>query len=175
MKLNLIVATDLNNGIGYEGRIPWDAPADLAYFRSLTIGGNVIMGRKTHDSIVEILGKTLPGRRHIVVSRTPESCDGKNSITVENPFAALTHISRGGEAWVIGGGEIYKELLPICDYVYMTKIHEKHRCDTFFPDLDLNRWKQISNQRRIIDYWNPKICFRVYENRIISKNRDNWS
>jgi len=167
MILNLIVATDLNNGIGKDGGMPWDAPADLAYFRRLTINGNLIMGRKTHESIVKTVGGTLPGRRHIVVTRSPSGNSNDNYMEIESPFAALNHVSEGSEAWVVGGGEIYQQLLPICDYVYMTKIHEEYDCDTFFPELNRDLWKITSNQRRIQDVYNPKMCFRVYRNKIL--------
>jgi dihydrofolate reductase len=161
VKINIIVAVDLNGGIGLNGKIPWSAPADLAYFRRQTGSSTVIMGRKTHDSIVELRGRTLPGRRSIVISRSPELVMG--AMSVGAPWEALTQCHRDSTVWIIGGGQIYKEFLAIADNVYMTVIREEFECDTFFPELDPKRWKKTRVSRIGCDESNPTMCFRVYE------------
>lgn len=176
MELNLIVAMDLNNGIGMNGELPWDAPADLAYFKKNTHGCTIIMGRKTHDSIMNSHGGDLTGRRSIVVTRDPERVTS-GAMSVENPYAALTQVHSGGTAWVIGGGQIYRELMPICDNLFVTVIRQEFECDTFFPEIDPKVWRKDHVSKRLSDEKNPTMCFRVYSNRIKhrhSTGQNNW-
>jgi dihydrofolate reductase len=172
-ELNLIVAMDMNNGIGMNGELPWDAPADTAYFRKNTHGCTVIMGRKTHDSILSYNGSGLEGRRSIVVTRSPDKITS-GVMAVENPYAALTQVARGSTVWVIGGGEIYRELMPICDNLFVTVIRQEYECDTFFPEINERVWKKDRVSKRLSDENNPTMCFRVYTNRIVSKNKNSW-
>ena len=172
MEINIIVAMDMNNGIGIDGRIPWKAPADMAYFKSLTLGTTVIMGRKTHDSIIKANGGNLDGRRSIVITRNPDAINS-GALVVEDPFFALTHISKGGTAWVIGGGEIYRELMPLCDNLFVTVVKEEFECDTFFPMIRSEVWGKPRVQKRLRDDKNPEMCFRVYRNKIANRNKRN--
>lgn len=135
-----------NRVIGNQGKIPWHLPEDLKRFKQITMGHAIIMGRKTFESI----GKPLPGRLNIVLSRTREftTTDGKNIFTPvwENGATALdAHslddaIRKAGdqnEVFVIGGAEIYRLALPLADKIYMTLIDQEFEGDTFFPEVDL--------------------------------------
>ena len=139
MKVNIIVAHDKNRVIGNKGDLPWNIPEDMKYFKKMTEGSTVIMGRKTMESI----GKALPNRENIVVSRSGKcKADGKFTIarSVEDAihkFLYRWHGSRPvyepSEVWIIGGGEIYTEALPYCDNLYVTEVDAEFDGDTYFP------------------------------------------
>ncbi|NNL54609.1 MAG: dihydrofolate reductase, partial [Woeseia sp.] len=118
MRVSIIVAAATNRVIGLRGELPWHLPDDLRRFRKLTTGKPVIMGRLTHESI----GRPLPDRRNIVVSRQPgyqpAGCE-----VVASPTAALDAVADSEEAMVIGGGRIYKQMLPLCNRIYLTRVH----------------------------------------------------
>lgn len=119
--------------------MPWHLPEDLKRFRRLTIGKPVIMGRLTHESI----GRPLPKRRNIVISRQPEyvapGCD-----VVRSPAAALEVASAAPEIMVIGGGYVYREFLPLADRIQLTRVHASPEGDAFFPSLDEDEWQTDS-------------------------------
>jgi len=169
MQLNIIVAMDMNNEIGKNGSLPWDAPAEMAYFTKHTLGCTLIMGRKTHESIMETNGGPLRSRKSIVVSGKYKEIYGA-TLVVETPFAALTHVPSIGTAWVIGGGQIYRDLMPLCDNLFVTVIRQEYDCDTFFPDINLKMWRKDRVSKRLSDENNPTMCFRVYRNMIKEKN-----
>jgi dihydrofolate reductase len=156
--ISLIVVMDCNRVIGNEGRMPWHLPADLAYFKQLTLGHPVIMGRKTFESI----GKPLPGRQNVIITENKdyqkEGCTILHSITEALDFCA------DQEAFVIGGATIYKAFLPIADKLLITLIQESFSGDTFFPEIDEQVWTLVSktkgerNENNPYDYW-----FLVYE------------
>lgn len=136
--VSMIVAAATNNVIGSRGELPWRLPEDLKRFKGLTMGKPLVMGRLTHESI----GKALPGRRNIVISRQPEyRADGCN--VVATPEAALALAGEGGaeEIMVIGGGRIYQQLLPQTDRIYLTRVHLSPEGDTLFPKLDESEWR----------------------------------
>jgi dihydrofolate reductase len=138
--LSLIVAIAKNNAIGKDNHLLWHIPEDLKYFRQITSGHAVIMGRKTFESI----GKPLPNRKNIVVSRTLAPQDG---ITVVPLIAeALQHTSNDAETFVIGGGAIYRETFPLAQKLYITQVHEPCQGDTFFPAIDAVEWQEISRK-----------------------------
>ncbi len=140
-QLSIVVATDQHGGIGLEGRLPWHLPNDLKRFKSLTLGKPVIMGRRTHDSI----GRPLPGRTNIVVSRQPglaiEGC-----VVVPSLEAALEAAGNVPEACVIGGAEIYRLALPLADTLHLTRVHATVGADTHFPALDPDAWEEIARE-----------------------------
>ncbi len=134
--ISAIVAVDNNWGIGYNGDLLEHIPEDLKYFKELTTGHIVVMGRKTWDSLPK---KPLKDRLNIVISSQPKEVLGDLSIRISMEEAKIRlALSSADEEWfIIGGGTIYKELLPICDRVYVTKILKDHEnVDTYFPDLD---------------------------------------
>jgi dihydrofolate reductase len=160
--LSLIVAVAHGNVIGYQGKMPWHLPAELAYFKSVTMGKPVVMGRKTFDSIVASLGKPLPGRRNIVVTHNAQwHAHGVERATSVDE--ALTMVG-DTDAFVIGGATLYEAALPRASRVYLTQIDAQVPGDTFFPQLSANEWREVSRAMRPRDEKNAHdMAFVVYE------------
>lgn len=145
--ISLIVATAHNNVVGLNNHMPWHLPADLQYFKATTMGKPLILGRKTWDSIG---GRPLPGRPHFVISRQ-QGLQLNGATVVANLDDALTaasawldkQASHEREIMVIGGGEIYRQALPVAHRVYRTLIDIDVEGDTFFPALDHSVWQVI--------------------------------
>lgn len=137
VSISIAVAHTQNRVIGRNGVMPWKQRADLQRFKEMTWGKPVIMGRKTWES----LGRPLPGRTNIVVSRTigfevPKGVITKTSLAEAVADARnIAHADGLGEAFVIGGGEVYRQALPLAEYVYVTEIQTQLEGDTFFPEL----------------------------------------
>jgi dihydrofolate reductase len=146
--VSLIAALDTNGVIGYEGGVPWRLPADMRWFRQVTIGKPVIMGRRTYESI----GKPLPGRHNIVVTRQPgyraSGCEVVNS-----PGAALRAAAAHNpvEIMVIGGATLYAALLPQASRLYLTYIDGSFPGDTYFPPVDVSEWAVEAEQSHPAD------------------------
>lgn len=144
MELAIIVAMDRENAIGRNGDIPWHIPDDLKRFKKITSGHPVIMGRKTFDSI----GKPLPNRKNIVISRKNESIPG--CIVINDPNDFVYHVDLDGFVFVIGGESIYDIFLPITDYLFITTVQDTFaNTDTFFPDFDPFEWKSIGFEDKV--------------------------
>ncbi|KIL39163.1 dihydrofolate reductase [Gordoniibacillus kamchatkensis] len=164
MTISLLLAMDRNRGIGVDNKLPWRLPADLAYFKRLTTGHTVLMGRRTYESI----GKPLPNRHNVVVTRDrsyrAEGCE----IVHDLEEALRRYEGKGGdELFVIGGGEIFNAALPVADKLYITYIDHEFAADTFFPAVDENAWQLVSREPGVKDERNPyDYEFRVYERRI---------
>jgi len=146
--LVLIVAIAENGIIGNAGRLPWRLSSDLKRFRRLTMGKPMVMGRKTFDSI----GKPLDGRDNVVVSRDPSFAP--EGVLVANDMERAMEIalkcarSRGaGEIAVIGGAEIFREMLPLADRIELTRVHASPEGDTFFLNLERTEWIETSCER----------------------------
>ncbi|MDE2070335.1 MAG: dihydrofolate reductase [Gammaproteobacteria bacterium] len=148
--LSLIVAIGENHEIGRHGRMPWHLPADLKRFKALTLGKPIIMGRKTFDAI----GKPLPERRNIVVTRnsafSAPGCEIAASLT-----DALVLAAGAREIMLIGGGELYREALPRAQRIYLTRVHARFEADTFFPMLDQTDWRETAREDHAADERNP--------------------
>ena len=136
--LSIIVAIAKNNAIGKDNQLLWHISEDLQYFRQVTSGHTVIMGRKTFESI----GKPLPNRKNIVVSCTLTPQEG--IIVVSSITEALQHAVKEPEVFVIGGGAIYRETFPLAQKLYITQVHENYEGDTFFPAIDVAEWQEIA-------------------------------
>ena len=138
-----IVAVDSNWGIGYNGDLLESIPADLKHFNEITSGHTIIMGRKTWDSLPK---KPLPNRTNIILSReygiTFDTDTQIGYMNLKWLYRMLENIDADKEIYVIGGGQIYKELLSLCDRIYVTKIYKEHEnVDTYFPNLDaIGEW-----------------------------------
>ena len=143
MLVSLIVAADLGGVIGAGGGLPWRLPADLQRFKALTMDHHLIVGRKTFEAI----GRPLPGRTMVVVSRQERPVPQGVQVA-PSPEAAITlaEAAGEGEAFVAGGGEIYRALLPRADRVYLTRVEARFAGDTFFPDLDPAAWRIVSRE-----------------------------
>lgn len=158
MSLSIIVAMADRNVIGIENRLPWHLPADLRYFRSVTMGKPVIMGRKTFDSI----GHPLPGRRNIVITRDPDwRADGVD--VVNSPNEARQAAGNAPETMVIGGAQIYRDMLPLVDRLYITEVACNVEGDTFFPMLSKKDWRETSRESHAAGNGQPAFAFVVYE------------
>lgn len=141
MRISIIVAAAANNVIGRGGELPWHLPEDLKRFKRLTIGKPVIMGRLTQESI----GNPLPDRRNIVLSRREEHViEGFEVVATSD--AALKLAAGAAEVMVIGGGRVYRELLPLADRIYLTRLATAVEGDTFFPELDDAEWRVVDRQ-----------------------------
>jgi dihydrofolate reductase len=138
--LSLVVAMDANRGIGVDNKLPWHLPEDLAHFKRVTLGHPIIMGRKTFDSI----GRPLPGRRNIVVTRNPDwHHDGVDVVHSLDDAVALVG---DDSASIIGGAQIFAEAMNVADRLIVTHIDKVYRCDTFFPEIDGAQWTAVSNE-----------------------------
>lgn len=141
MKISLIVAMSSNRVIGLENRLPWHLSADLKKFKQLTMGHAILMGRLTFESI----GRPLPGRTNIIISRNPgyqqPGCFVYNDIAT-----ALDSCKNETELFVIGGESLYQQFLPHADYIYITSIHQHFEGDTYFPELQVEQWRESSRE-----------------------------
>jgi dihydrofolate reductase len=147
--INLVVAQANNRVIGSKNDLPWYLPADLKHFKEITNGKPVIMGRKTFQSIYGRLGKALPNRENIVVSRNANlSAPGAKVVTSFEKALAL-HPEQ--EVYVIGGAQIYAEALPAADRIYLTQVKADIEGDAWFPELDPEQWRVIEREQHPAD------------------------
>ena len=139
MIISMIVAMDEQNGIAKDGRMPWHISTDLRRFKALTLGHHVVMGRKTFDSI----GKALAGRVNIVVTRQA-GFDVTGCLRAGSLAQALTLAEQAGETevFVIGGGQIYAQALPLAQRIYLTRVHTDAQADVFFSALADGEWQE---------------------------------
>ena len=159
MILSLIAAVDRHSGIGRDNRLLWHLPADLKYFRRVTSGHTVIMGRKTFESI----GKALPKRRNIVLTRQ-EDFEAPGCEVMDDLFTAIKSCEKEGEVFVIGGAEIYRQALQVADKIYLTRVDTEAEADTFFPYFKLNVWKLIYLLKNKADEENQyDYTFSIYQ------------
>ncbi|MBP9187079.1 MAG: dihydrofolate reductase [Bacteroidia bacterium] len=138
MIISLVVATDLQNGIGVNNQLLCHLPADLKYFRQTTTGHCIVMGRKTYESI----GKPLPNRTNIIVTRNAGlSLDGCVVVTSLDEAIEYAKQQNETELMITGGGSIYVDAIKFCDKVYLTRIEHVFNADTFFPEIPLDKFK----------------------------------
>jgi dihydrofolate reductase len=136
-----IVAMDAQRGIGVNNKLPWHLKEDLAHFKRTTLGHPVIMGRKTFDSI----GKPLPNRRNIVITRNANwRHEGVETVTLVDDALKLVG---DVQAYVIGGAQIFAETLPHTERLVVTEIDKTFDCDTFFPQIDPQQWKELTREQ----------------------------
>ncbi len=148
MILSLIAAASTNNVIGKNNGLPWRLPNDMRYFKNITWGLPVIMGRKTFESMNE----PLAGRMNIVITNQKQwQADG--AVVVNNLNDAISAAKEADckEVFVIGGGEIYKEAIKKADRIYMTRVHTVIDGDVFFPDFSEKKWKLVSTRDNAAD------------------------
>ena len=160
--MNIIVAADKNWGIGYQGKLLVSIPADMKWFRQETIGKVVVMGRKTLESFPG--GRPLVQRTNIVLSRNPEHI--RENVTVCRDIPELLkelEQYEDDDVYVIGGGEIYRALLPYCSVAHVTRIDHVYQADTFFPDLDEDPDWEITADSEEQTYFDLEYRFVKYE------------
>ena len=144
MILSLIAAVAANGAIGKDNAIPWYLPCDLRYFKSITTGKALIMGRKTFESLRE----TLHHRRHIVItSGSGYDISHPGIETAASLGEAIIKASCEDEAFIIGGGRVYREALPLCDRLYITEIYSYFDADTYFPDINYSMYELVSQSK----------------------------
>ena len=153
MIISIIAAMDRNHLIGNKNQLPWHLPADFAHFKSVTMGKPVIMGRKTFESI----GRPLPGRVNIVLSRNPDA-RYEGVVCVSDFNEALSTVPEAQEVMIIGGSAIYQMLLPLVTRMYLTYVEEEFEGDAWFPDFDENQWLETESVTRQSDDKNAYNC-----------------
>ncbi len=147
MKISLIAAMAANRAIGLNNQMPWHLSADLKRFKQITMGHPVIMGRKTFDAI----GRPLPGRTNIVVSRNPAYHQEDCLVAVSLETALCKGCELAGEIFVIGGATLYEAALPAADMLYITQINRDFEGDTFFPEFDADNWTELEREDVVND------------------------
>lgn len=156
--ISFILAMGKDRSIGFENKLPWRLPADLAYFKKLTMGHRILMGRKTYESI----GKPLPGRVNIVATRDSKF-QAEGVEVVQSPQQVMTRYPND-EVFVIGGSQIFEQFLPFADRIYLTFIDHTFQADTFFPELNDGEWEITSRVPGITDERNPyRYEFLIYD------------
>lgn len=164
--ISLIVATANNNVVGLNNRMPWHLPKDLQYFKATTMQKPMIMGRKTWDSIG---GRPLPGRPHFVISRQQDlKIEGAERVAnLQEALAAaeqwIGDNNSPTEIMVIGGGEIYRQALPLAQRVYRTLIELEVKGDTHFPELNPEEWKLVTTEAVAKEGDFPAHHYQVWE------------
>ena len=150
--LSIIVAVAKNNVIGKDNKLIWHLPEDLKRFKRITSGKNIIMGRKTFES----LGRILPNRKHIILCNDMEMNIEDDRVLVLDDISKLdSYINSDEENFVIGGATIYKLLMPMCNKLYITHINEEFDGDVSFPEIDLNVWKVENVENGLTNEDNP--------------------
>lgn len=166
LPLCLIVAATRNNVIGRDNSMPWHLPDDLRYFKQRTLGKPVIMGRKTWES----LGRPLPQRLNLVVSRS-QGLELDGAEVYSDLSAAITRAQlwarkhKVDEVMLIGGGELYRQALPMADKVYLTRIELELIGDTSFPELPFDEWQRVDAQPIAAEGERPAYTFEVWQRR----------
>lgn len=149
----MIAAMDRNHLIGNNNQLPWHLPADFAHFKSTTMGKPIIMGRKTFESI----GKPLPGRTNIVLSRNPET-QFEGVVCVNHFEDVLAAVPEAQEIMIIGGSMVYEMLLPQADRLYLTCVEAEFEGDAWFPAFDKDQWLEVESLTRPADEKNAYAC-----------------
>jgi dihydrofolate reductase len=141
--VSLIVAMDERSGIGKNNQLPWHLSSDLKRFKKLTMGHFIVMGRKTHESI----GRTLPGRSTIVLTRQ-ENFQSDNCLIAHSLDEAIQLAEKAGESelFIIGGGEVFSQAIDRADKIYLTSVHTEAKADVFFPWVDPSVWEMTSKE-----------------------------
>lgn len=148
MIISHIVAASENNVIGKENGLPWHIPEDLKFFKEKTKGHAVIMGRKTYESV----GKPLPKRLNVIVTRQKDyQVEGAVVVpSIEEAIDYCRHVTDkwGEEVFIVGGGEIYRQSMPMTNIIYLTRIHENIEGDTTYPDINPLHFEQVEKRDR---------------------------
>lgn len=145
-RLSIIAAVARNGVIGIDNRLPWRLPEDLQHFKRLTLGHHLIMGRKTFESI----GRPLPGRVTVILTRDP-SYRVQACLTAGSIEDALRLCGDDPEVFGVGGAELYAQLLPMADRLYLTEIEADYTGDAFFPAFDRRQWQELAREPHVSD------------------------
>ena len=170
---SLIAAVAANGVIGKDNDLIWYIPEDLKYFKQTTSGKPVVMGRKTFESIVDRIGKPLPKRDNIIITRQADydgrgadvTCDVNSAIFTAKQHAAKQDGAR--EFFILGGAQIYAETINLCDRLYITEVHQDYKGVSYFPEIDKTIWQEVRREahKGDADKDIPDYSFVVYERR----------
>ena len=145
--ISIIVAVAEDYGIGYKNELLWHLPEDLRRFKKLTLGHTVIMGKKTWESLPK---KPLTGRKNVVITDNPQD-RFESGITAYSIDDALSKCGEGEEIFIIGGGSIYRQFMPVADRLFITHIHKIAPADIFFPAIDPEIWEPVEKEEYLQD------------------------
>lgn len=155
-RITIVAAMGRNRAIGLDGALPWHLPRELSHFKTTTMGKPIVMGRRTWQSI----GRALPGRQNVVVTRDAgfraEGCEVAGSV------AAAVALARGPEVMIIGGGQLYRQMLRYADRMVLTLVDHEPPADTWFPEWREEEWRRVSERNECADERNP-FDYRVIE------------
>lgn len=156
----LLVAAGLNNEIGIENKMPWHLPRDLKFFKETTKGHPVVMGRKTYEAI----GKPLPDRTNIVISGRDNWFE-EGILIVPTIKEALKFAAKiDPEVYIIGGGQIFEQTMPVADRLLLTRVHHSFPADVYFPVIDEKVWRLVEERPEPADELNAfDVVFQVWE------------
>jgi len=157
--LTLVVAIDANRGIGIDNKMPWHLPEDFAHFKRVTLGKPVIMGRKTFESI----GRVLPGRRNIVVTRNADWAH--EGVETASSLEAAIALLDDQAASIIGGAQVFAQAMDMADAMIVTHIAHRFDCDTFFPPIDPSAWTETAREPHHSDANGFDYAFVTYARR----------
>lgn len=160
--LSLIVATTEDGVIGKEGTLAWRIPKDLQYFKKVTMGKTMVMGRKTFESLPGL----LPGRKHVVLTRSSSRVFPEGVEVLHDFQEVLAYKSLPEEIMIIGGGEIFQYFLPYCDNLYITYVKKPFQGDTYFPLDQLENFEEISREGTVDEHSGIALEFAVYRRKI---------
>ena len=153
MRISIIVAMDANGVIGRDNALPWRLPEDLRRFKQITMGHPLVMGRRTYESI----GRPLPGRKNIVITRRSDF--HPEGVVVAHSLDEALALAEHEEVFIAGGGDIYRQALPLAHRMYVTAVEGTHEGDTFFPPFNSADWEMTADEPH------EGFRFRVYERR----------
>ncbi|MFA5818348.1 MAG: dihydrofolate reductase [Bacteroidales bacterium] len=160
--ISIIVAVSEDWGIGKDNELLWHISEDLKRFKKLTSGNVVIMGKKTWESLPR---RPLPGRKNIVLTDVPHECIDC-SVTAYSIEDALSKCEKEEEIFVIGGGSVYRQFMPITDRLYITHVHSKAPADVYFPEIDLNIWEVVEKEEfKTSENYSISYTYVIYERR----------
>ncbi len=161
MITSIIVAASENNVIGKDNRLPWHLPADLKYFKNITWALPIIMGRRTFESI----GKSLPGRHNIVITRNKDyKAKGATIVSNLNEAIKAAETNDVKEMFIIGGAELFNTMIDLAQRIYLTRVHANIDGDVYFPPLNKDEWKLVSEKHMDADEKNEyALSFQVWE------------
>jgi len=148
--ISIVAAASDNDVIGKNGTLPWKMPADMKFFKNLTMGHTVVMGRKTYES----MGKPLSGRKNVVITRD-RSFKAEGCIVLHSPEDAFKLSETEKEVFIIGGADIYKTVLSMTNKIYLTRIHGTFDGDAYFPKLSEKEWVENTHVTHPADEKNP--------------------
>lgn len=158
--ISIIVAIAENNVIGKDGTLAWHIPSDLQHFKEITMGSTMIMGRKTFES----LGRVLPGRKHIVLTRNKDySYDHEDVKVIHSLDDIKTYIESKEEYFIIGGGQLFKEMLPKAERLYLTWVGKSYEGDTYFPEIPSDEFVLLEESEHVDEKTGIHLRFANYE------------